>query len=489
MAQVRRLSVREVRLSQGFFHELTTGSENGRLGWAHDRRVQAAVDVSIRSLRHHESLFMSNGSRRKLLGPGLLVAAAFIGPGTITAASKAGAQFGYTLLWAITFSVIATIVLQEMSARLGLIAQTGLGDAIRTQFRNRLIRGTAVGLVIFAIGFGNSAFQTGNLIGAAQGLSILTQMPSSIWAILLGLLAGAVLWLGVYGWLEKGLVVLVIVMSLLFVTAAVLAKPDLGALASGSVLPVMPTGSLMTVIALFGTTVVPYNLFLHASSVREHWREEANRDQALRITRWDTIISVVLGGLITVAVVTTAAAVFPEKTELNDISQMANQLKPALGGSTATVLFALGIFSAGFSSALTAPLAAAYAISGVLGWEADLKSSRFRAIWMVVLLTGLIFAVSFGKSPVQTITVAQVANGLLLPVIAIFLLIIVNRKSVLGEYRNRWLSNSLGVVVVLIVSLLAAWQITQAVKKAFAPAAPAIQSPPETAAQSPASAN
>lgn len=432
---------------------------------------------------------MSNRPRRKLLGPGLLVAAAFIGPGTITAASKAGAQFGYVLLWAVTFSVIATIVLQEMSARLGLIAQTGLGDAIRTQFRNRVLRGSAVGLVIFAIGFGNSAFQTGNLIGAAQGLAILTDGPSWIWAIALGLLAGTVLLLGGYGWLEKGLVVLVIAMSLMFVTAAVLAKPDLGRLATGSVLPQMPSGSLMTVIALFGTTVVPYNLFLHASSVREHWKDDHDRDAALRITRWDTIISVAIGGLITAAVVTTAAAVYQESTEIKDISEMANQLKPAIGGSTATVLFALGIFSAGFSSSLTAPLAAAYAISGVLGWEANLKSTRFRAIWMIVLATGLVFAVSFGKSPVQTITAAQVANGLLLPVIAIFLLIIVNRKEVLGEYRNRWLSNTLGVVVVSIVSLLAVWQITQAVKKAMAPVTPAVQSPPETGAQSPASAN
>ena len=110
------------------------------------------------------------------MGPGLVVMAAFIGPGTVTTASLAGARFGHALLWAVVFSIIATIVLQEMSARLGLAGGQGLGEALRTTFSNRLVRGLCIVLVLAAIGFGNAAFQAGNVTGAAIGLETLTNV-------------------------------------------------------------------------------------------------------------------------------------------------------------------------------------------------------------------------------------------------------------------------------------------------------------------------
>ena len=112
--------------------------------------------------------------RLRNLGPGLLVTAAFIGPGTVTTASVAGASTGYALLWAIVFSIFATIVLQEMSARLGVVSREGLGEALRTTFDNPLIKWGAVLLVIAAIGVGNAAFETGNITGAALGLETLS---------------------------------------------------------------------------------------------------------------------------------------------------------------------------------------------------------------------------------------------------------------------------------------------------------------------------
>ena len=107
---------------------------------------------------------------RKTLGPGLLVTAAFVGPGTVTTASVAGARFGYALLWALLFSVLATIVLQEMSARLGLVTRAGLGEALRSTFTKPWLRWSCVALVVGAIGFGNAAYEAGNITGAAAGL-------------------------------------------------------------------------------------------------------------------------------------------------------------------------------------------------------------------------------------------------------------------------------------------------------------------------------
>jgi len=119
-------------------------------------------------------------------GPGLLVTAAFIGPGTITTASKDGASFGFALLWTVLFATAATIVFQEMSARLGLVTRQGLGEAIHTTFEHKAIRWACCGLVAAAIGFGNAAYETGNITGAAIGLSVLSNVSTQAWSIMLG---------------------------------------------------------------------------------------------------------------------------------------------------------------------------------------------------------------------------------------------------------------------------------------------------------------
>jgi manganese transport protein len=293
------------------------------------------------------------------------VTAAFIGPGTVTTASVAGASTGYAVLWAIVFSIFATIVLQEMSARLGVVSREGLGEALRTTFDNPAIKFGAMVLVVAAIAFGNAAFETGNITGAALGLESLSGISPRIWAVLVGIVAFALLASGAYKIIERVLVVLVIVMSVVFiVTAIIVIRPaDIGNILAGAIVPRIPEGALITVVALIGTTVVPYNLFLHASSVQEKWPESVPTREALTESRLDTTISIVLGGIITVAVLSTGAAAFyGTGTEIVDAGQMAEQLEPLLG-AFAKYFFAIGILSAGVTSAITAPLAAAYATS------------------------------------------------------------------------------------------------------------------------------
>ncbi len=391
--------------------------------------------------------------RLRNLGPGLLVTAAFIGPGTVTTASVAGASTGYALLWALIFAVFATIVLQEMSARLGVVSREGLGEALRTTFGNPLIKFAAILLVVAAIAFGNAAFQTGNITGAALGLETLSGVSPQTWALIVGIVAFLLLASGAYRFIERVLVALVIVMSLVFiVTAIIVIRPgDVGNILAGAFVPSISPGALVTVVALIGTTVVPYNLFLHASSVQEKWPESVPTREALVESRFDTTISIVLGGLITAAIlVTGAAAFFGTGTEIQSAGQMAEQLEPLLG-PLAKYFFAIGLLAAGFTSAITAPLAAAYATSGALGWERNLRSWKFRAVWFIVLAFGTIFAV-FGTNPVAAIVFAQAANGVLLPLVAVFLLFAVNRSDLMGEHRNGTITNILGGIVVLIAA-------------------------------------
>ncbi len=399
--------------------------------------------------------------RLRNMGPGLLVAAAFIGPGTVTTASVVGASTGYALLWALVFSIFATIVLQEMSARLGVVSREGLGEALRTTFDNPLFKIVAVLLVVAAIAFGNAAFETGNIIGASLGLQAILGLSTQIWAVIIGIGAFALLASGAYRVIERALVALVILMSVVFLVTAIMVRPNVGDFLGGVFTPSIPPGSLVTVIALIGTTVVPYNLFLHASSVQEKWPESMPTRQALAESRTDTILAIILGGLITLAIVSTAAAAFfGSGTQIESAGQMAEQLEPLLG-SAAKYFFALGLLAAGLTSAITAPLAAAYATSGALGWERNLRSRKFQAVWAIIIIFGTIFAV-IGTSPVAAIVFAQAANGVLLPVIAVFLLIVMNRSDLLGEFKNGVVANILGAVVVLIVAGFGIFQILRA---------------------------
>lgn len=399
----------------------------------------------------------------KRFGPGLLVTAAFIGPGTVATATKAGAAFGFTLLWALVFSVIATIVLQEMAARLGLVTRAGLGEALRTSFRHPLLRVAAIVLVVVAIALGNAAFQTGNLMGAAMGLNVLAGVSQQLWALIVAAVAFVMLLTGSYKIIERVLVAMVMVMSAVFLVTAVMARPPMGELMTGLFIPHLPDGSLTMVIALIGTTVVPYNLFLHASTVTAKWPASVPRERAIRESRWDTAMAVTLGGAVTLSIVVTAAVCYPRGSVIDSAATMATQLEPLLGAAS-PYFFAVGLFAAGLTSAITAPLAAAYATAGALGFPAELRSWRFRAVWMVILVGGAVTAAVTRTAPVEAIIFAQVANGIILPIVAVFLLVAVNRKSIMKGYANRATSNVLGALVVLLVAGLAGYKLISLIR-------------------------
>lgn len=390
------------------------------------------------------------------MGPAALVAAAFIGPGTVVTASLAGANFGYALLWALVFSVLATMVLQEMAARLGVVTGKGLGENIRAAISQPTLRLLVVVLIFAAVIVGNSVYQAGNISGARMGLADLLPIDGQYIPLLLGALAAAVLWQGSYRIIEKVLIALVLLMSLAFVATFILTQPNWAELLRGLLVPSAPEGSLLMVVALIGTTVVPYNLFLHSSSCAQKWRSAAD----LKHARQDIYISIPLGGLISMAIVATAAsAFFGQAVTIEGAADLGQALTPLFGDS-ATVFMAVGLFAAGLSSSLTAPLASAYALSGVLGYSNNLKDKRFRATWLAILSIGVVIA-SLGLKPIEVILFAQVANGLLLPVMAVFLVWVCNQR-VLQAYRNSRTQNILGGLVCVVAILLGARSIAAA---------------------------
>ena len=396
------------------------------------------------------------------IGPGPLIAAAFIGPGTVTLCSIAGVDFGFTLLWAMMLSIVATIVLQEMSARLGLISRKGLAGVIREELNNPLLRSLAIILIFSAIVIGNAAYEAGNISGGVLGLSTLFP-DTEIWIygfrinyliLILGAAAFIILYSGSYKILERSLIALVFLMSLSFIITAIMTKPDFALVFKGAVVPIIPQGGLLTVIGLIGTTVVPYNLFLHSSLVKEKWEGKDKLAYAVR----DTVVAVVLGGVVSMSIIISAAAA--NIATIENAADLAKGLGP-LYGDSAKYFLSSGLFAAGITSAVTAPLAAAFAARGIFGWEENMKSMKFRAVWMFILIVGILMA-SLDLKPIEIIKFAQVANGILLPVISGFLLWVMNRKQVLGKYVNNRFQNIMGFLILgvtLFLGLKSIWKV------------------------------
>ena len=390
--------------------------------------------------------------RLKQAGPGALIAAAFIGPGTVTACTLAGANYGYALLWALLFATIATIILQEMSARLGVITQKGLGENLKDIFSASVFKWPLFILILLALYMGNAAYEAGNLSGAALGIGAVTgesEVSFKIAAIAMAALSAALIWFGSYKHIERALICLVAIMALAFIGTFIVVRPDISAMFGGLFTPRTPEGSLMTVIALIGTTIVPYNLFLHASAAKTKWQGEGN----LSVARTDTALSIGVGGLITILIAATAAAsLFTANIDISGVTDMAAQLEPAFGAAS-KYLLGIGFFAAGLSSSLTAPLATAYAVTEILGKPGGVKSRMFKLIALSVIVIGALLALT-GIKPITIILSAQFANGLLLPIIALFLLYAMNQKDLLGRYANGWVGNCLGIGVVIITALL-----------------------------------
>lgn len=395
----------------------------------------------------------------KNAGPGALVAAAFIGPGTVTVCTIAGVKFGYDLLWAMVLSTIATIVLQEMAARLGIITRKGLSDVIRQEIQNPIIKYVIVALILFAIVIGNAVYEAGNISGGRLGLETLfnTANPDNLkyLSLIIGAIAFILLYLGNYKILERALVSLVILMSVAFVITAILTKPNLLAVIKGMLIPSVDESNLLTIVGLIGTTVVPYNLFLHASLVKEKWKTQDD----LHYAKKDTIVSVAFGGLVSMAIIISAASA--NIATISSATDLAKGLEP-LFGSFAKYFLSIGLFSAGITSAITAPLAAAYVANGCLGWDGNLKSFKFRMVWMFVLFLGVLFS-SLGINPIEIIQFAQVANGAALPIIVGILLWIMNKESVLGKNRNTRFQNVVGIIIFIISIVLGLKSIIQVI--------------------------
>lgn len=392
------------------------------------------------------------------------IAAAFIGPGTVTAAASAGAGVGAALLWAILFSGIATFTLQEFAGRLAIGTGDDLASVLRRRYPDGFARVATLLLVGGAILLGCAAYEAGNILGGAAGAMLAIDLPKSAVTLVLALAAALLLLAGSPQGVARLMAVFVGLMGAGFLAVAISLAPAIGPLVAGLV----PTpgfaddpAALLGVLALVGTTVVPYNFFLGAALAR---------GQGLGEMRFGLAISVGIGVLITAAILVVGTALAGEFS----FEALGDTLADRLGGWARTG-FGIGLLAAGISSAVTAPLAAALTARGLFASAEDQRWQaggwRFRAVWGAVLLIGLCFGLADIR-PTPAILAAQAFNGALLPLVALFLLAAMNDEALLSDAANGPLANGFGLLVVGVATMLGLTAIARASSTALGFALP-----------------
>lgn len=396
----------------------------------------------------------------KAIGPGAMITASFIGPGTVTTCTRAGASFGYSLLWAVIFSVLATIILQEMSARLGIITHKGLSEAILEQIEHPFFKHFSIWLVGGSITLGCASYISGDLTGTALGISTITGIPTRVLGPIMGVVVFLLVYKGSFRLLERLLTFLVVVMAVVFVTTMFVAKPNLTELSKGF-LPHIDRENIIFVISLVGTTVVPYNFFIHAVSATKNW----SKPEELVLSRWDTYVSITVGGIITAAILITSATLM-RGIEVKNAADLSIQLEPLLG-KWAKIFLSIGLFAAGFSSAIATPMGASYTLAGLLGWKYHNSDRRFKYTNLIIVTIGAVVS-GLGLNPLTILLIAQALNGIILPIVTIYLVYITSSKKQMGIYSNTAVDRVLGIIVAAVTLFLGCNALVSALRSLFA---------------------
>jgi manganese transport protein len=348
---------------------------------------------------------------------------------------SAGSQFGLDLLWAISFATLGCIILQEVSARITIASGLTFGAAMIKSFGQA--KGRAAQWVVgISVMLGCAAYEAGNILGAVSGLNLMIDLPAWLLTTLVTVASAAILWSSRSKWISSVMTVLVLVMGIAFAALAVSQDLDPIVLAKSAVVPIIPSGSELLVLGLVGTTIVPYNIFLGSG---------ISKGQTIPLMRIGVSISVVIGGLVTAFILLAGNSI----GSFGTFSELAISMNEKVG-SWGAVALAMGLFAAGFSSAVTSPYAASIITSTVLGED---NKRKIRATWMLVVLTGFLFGIS-GVRPIPVILAVQAINGLILPLLAAYLIIVVNDEKIVTRLHTPGILYNLILFVILFAVML-----------------------------------
>jgi NRAMP (natural resistance-associated macrophage protein)-like metal ion transporter len=388
-----------------------------------------------------------------ILGPGIITGSVDNDAGGITTYSLAGAQYGYGLIWTLIPSFIVLVVIQEMNARMGIVTGKGLADLIRENAGIKITFLIFIGLLLS--GIGNTTTEFAGVAGSMEVFGVSKYISVPVVGILVWLLVVK----GTYKIAER--IFLIFSVSLLtYVVSAIMGKPAWHEIGAAIIHPRfdVSTKSMAMVIGLVGTTIAPWMQFYMQSSVIEKGLKMQNYNYTLTDIVVGCVITVVVAFFIMVAC---ASTLYPNHIEINAAKDAALSLRP-LAGNLASQVFAFGLFIASIFSATILPLATAFFVCEAFGFEAGLDKKWDEAKEFYILYTGIL-VISAGiimipKAPLIPISLwSQVINGILLPVVLVSMMLLINKKKIMGVHVNKKATNIIGwSAVVILIGLSAA---------------------------------
>lgn len=392
-----------------------------------------------------------------VMGPGLITSNVDNDAGGIATYSMAGAHFGNSLLWTLLPVMLALIVIQEMSARMGVVTGKGLSDLIRERFGVRITVYLLFGILL--TNFGNIVAEFAGVASSLEIFHVSKFVSVPVSALLVWLLVVK----GTYRSVEK-IFLFACLFYVTYIVSGFLAKPDWAVIGTSLVRPRLDfsPGALGMVIGLVGTTIAPWMQFYLQASIVE--KNTAVRDY--KMARWDVILgSIIVTVVAGFIVLTCAATLFKAGVRVETAADAALALKP-LAGRYCSALFAFGLLNASLFAASILPLSTAYIICEGMGWENGVNKRFSEAPQFYGLYTLLVFAgagiILLPRIPLfRVMLVSQVVNGLVLPVVLVFMLILINNPKVMGAHRNGRVFNAVAwTTVVVLGGLTAAYVVS-----------------------------
>ncbi len=387
------------------------------------------------------------------LGPAFIACVAYIDPGNFATNIQAGSQFGYRLLWVIVLANLMAMLLQTLSAKLGIATGMNLAEACRRHFPTPAVYAMWIGSEIGAM-----ATDLAEFLGAAIGINLLFHIALLPAAVITGVATLLALSLQRYGFrpLEAMITVLVGVIAVCYVVETFLSKPSLGQIAYHSVVPYIGGGSSLLIVGIIGATVMPHVIYLHSSLMQDRIvpRTEGEARRIFRFTIPDIVIAMGLAGLINMAMLYMAAATFNARghTGISDMFSAYRTLTPLLGSSASTV-FGISLLASGLSSSTVGTMAGQVIMQGFVGFTIPLWVRR------LVTMAPAIIVAAVGLDATQSLVVSQVVLSFILPIPVIALVIFTRRKDVMGRLVNRASTSILAVVCAAVILALNALRI------------------------------
>lgn len=367
-----------------------------------------------------------------VLGPGIITSNVDNDAGGIATYSIAGADFGYNLLWLTIPVVFVLIIVHEMSSRMGAITRKGLADLIRENFGLKITFYLMLALLITNLG--NTMAEFAGVAASLEifGVSRYISVPFAalfVWFLVVK---------GTYKSVEKAFLIACL-FYVTYIVSGFLASPDWGEVMVETVKPTFELSYpyLFMLIAIVGTTVAPWQQFYLQSSIVEKGVDAANYRQS----RWDVIVGCIIAGIVVYFIMVACAATLNKSgIKITDAADAALALKP-LAGRYCSMLFAFGLFSASLFAASVLPLSTAYYVCEGLGWEAGLdktykEARQFYILYTTIIVIGAVVILIPNFPLLMIMVLSQVINGILLPFVLIFVLMLVNRTELMGEFVN-----------------------------------------------------